>query len=366
MVCVLNICCGCKGKNESTSRLEVANTIDMQMKNTIKNINNIVNETVNSVSTQLVNSVSAGISISQGSYNTANLGNMVIGKKAQVDINQMTEVVAQAVAIAKITSDAESLEKLTSEISAALESKASNNNDLQMAMQSLNAIKEIKEKAGGPEGMVDSVMGALKGVMGSGGSSEEKSKVFKNKIGMTVENETLFENNISNIIRNQVSGKITNETFGSIDLDAAAANVINANSISIDDEGVLSLTQKATLESFMQAMLDLKIGSGISSEILNENDTNAISEAMNKNKADAELTSSNESEDIQKDGSAIMDTLNNLNPLNLLKDLGKYGAIIVVVIIILIIGFVFVFMILPKMSKSPKFAPLNVQAPVPS
>ena len=61
----------------------------------------------------------------------------------------------------QIASSQESIDALTTSLINSLQNKASNNTDLNAAMNTLNQIKQITENAGGPEKIVDSITSGL-------------------------------------------------------------------------------------------------------------------------------------------------------------------------------------------------------------
>jgi hypothetical protein len=349
MVCFLGIGdCGSK----TVTKLDITNQVETAITNSNKVINDVVNDTINNVSTELTNNVSSTISIDTGSYNNFTVDTLDV-EASTANIQQTAQTDAQSIAAQQIASNQQSIDDLTNSIISSLQNKVTNNNDLNLAMQTLSQLNNISKNAGGPEHIVDSIMDALQKTL-SGGDSTDDETTFKNLIGVTDINQNDFESSMKNIISTSVSGKITSNTFGNMNLDSSSSNKITVRNLTVKDkdgiEGHFNLSQDASLDSFEQAIISLQLGSGISNKILTDTSISALTDALNATKEEAKNDSNTIVVNKNIQGSAIMDFLNNLNPLNLLKSLGTY-AVIVIVIIIILVAIFFIFFILPHMFK---------------
>jgi hypothetical protein len=359
-MCFLGICCGCG--NKTVTKLDVTNQINSAITNSTKTINDIVNKTITDITTNLINTVSANIHIDTGSSNSFTATDLY-SDGSTINIDQQAKTDAQAIATMQIASDANSLSELTNSIIENLKNKATNNSDLTTAMNTMNQIKTITDNAGGPEQMVDKVFKSLQDTISGGGDSNDQEKTFKNLIGITVNNETLNQNTIEDIISTSIKGKITNNTFGDININNAASNstlVHNVTAIMKDGKSAsINIIQNADLKSFQKTIIDLNLGSSLANKILTNTDTSSLTDALNKTAEKVKDDSTTVVVDKTKQGSAIMSFLDNLNPLNLLKSFGQYGTIILIVIIVLVCAFIFFIFILPHMSKKSP-APIGI------
>ncbi len=364
-MCFLGICCNCG--NKSVSKVDISNKINEAITNSNKVINDIVNETINSVSTELVNDVSSDITVDVGSYNEEDLGDINVNG-GKFTSTQMAQVDSKSIAMEQIASNQQSITELTNRLITNLQNNVSSDTNLKTAMDTLNQIKQMTENDGGPEKMVDTVFNALQKTIAGGGDSDTQEKNFKNEIGIKVENDNDVENRMKNIISTAINGKISSQTFGNVKIGSAASNKIVARSVNVSIKdgvsGSVDINQEATLDNFTQAIETLNLGSGISNKIIDTDTTKLINDALNKVISDAKLHGINKEDIIDIEKSGIMDFLNNLNPLNLFKNLGLYGTIIIVVIIIAVIGFVFLVFVLPKISHKgvalpPPYTPVS-------
>ena len=351
-MCFLGICCDCGSK--TVTKLDITNQISTAITNSNKVINDVVNETINTITTNLVNQVSATINIDTGSYNSFTAGDIDV-EGGSFDVNQQAKTDAKSIAMMQIASNQQSIDALTSNIISSLQNKVTNNNDLNLAMNTLNSINDISKNAGGPEQMVNSVMSGLQKTIAGGGDSTEQDKNFKNTIGVQDVNNEDFESTMKNIVQTAVSGTITSQTFGNINIDNAASNTTVVRNVTIKDnngiEAHYNINQDATLDSFTNAILSLQLGSGISNKIVDSTSISALTDALNTSAEQAKNDSTAVVVNKTEQDSAIMSFLNNLNPLNLIKSFGQYGIIILIVIIILGAAFLFFIFILPHIGK---------------
>lgn len=359
-MCFLGICCSCG--NKTITKLDITNKIQTAITDSNKIINDVLNQTINDVSTELINNVSSSINIDTGSYNSFTAQDIDVSGST-FDVNQLSKTDAQNIAMNQIASDQQSIDDLTNNIIAKLQDKATSNTDLNTAMNTLDQIKQITDTAGGPEEIVNNIASALQNTISGGGDSKDDEKNFMNSIGITVDHTNEFKNNINTIVQTSVSGKITSNTFGNVNIGNASSNTTVVRNVTITQKngipGHVNITQDATLESFTKAIMSLQLGSGISNKILGDYKMDQLTDALNTTKEAVKNdgTAIVVDKTIQK--SAIMDFLNNLNPLNLLKSFGVYGTIIIVVIVILVALFVFVFIIPHLFKKSSTTATIK-------
>jgi hypothetical protein len=357
-MCFLGICCGCGRK--SITKLEVTNIINTTIKTANTTINNIVNQTINEVSTELINNVSSSIIVDTNAYNKLDLSGLIL-TGGTFDVNQQAKVDSQSIAMNNIASSQQSMDQLTTNLMNSLQQKAQTDTQLQAAMTQLNQINDMTKNAGGPEKVVDSVMGALKDTISGGGDKKEDEKTFLSKIGISADTENTMKNSISNMIKNSVSGKITSNTFGSVKIGTAGGNTASIRNVTANG-AIVNINQNATLYNFTKAISDLKIGSGISNQILNTTTSETMTDILNKQATD--LKSKNDTTAVKLDDqeSGLTDLLKSLNPFSFLDSLGNKVKTIIIIVIVVFAGLLFMFFGLPHIIKLFKKSPAPVTA----
>ncbi len=363
MVCVNLLVAKVGCSHTTVSKLQVTNAINTMINNSNQVINNIVNKTINDVSTELVNNVSSSINVDTNSYNNLDLSDVILNG-GTFNVNQQAIVDAQSIAMNNIASSQQSMDQLTSSLMNALQNKAQTDSQLQTAMTQLNKINDITKDAGGPEHVVDSVMNSLNSVA-SGESSSENDKIFNSIMNINTNTQNLTQNTIDNIVKNSVSGKITSNTFGSVKIGSSAGNTATIRSVTVNGTPV-NINQNATLKNFTKAITDLKIGTGISNQILNTSSVEEMTDELNKQAETLKSTNDTTDVTLKDQESGLTDLLKSLNPLTFLSSLGNKVVIVIIVIVVVIAGLLFLFFGLPLVMKMFKKSPLPAQVPAPN
>ena len=296
---------------------EIANTI----KTTTKNITNIVNKTTNNVTTEMVQSSAASIITKAGGFNKIKIKNMV-AKGSNISLEQQATIQAENDAIIKIVQSADSMQDMANKIASGVDNAIKNDAAAQASLKQAAALSEATKKAGGPEALVDSVMGTankLIGALNIGGSNSDRNineTEIKQKIVNDIENTTINENNISNEVVTNIKNSMTMAAEAKCNMDTTGGNEMDIENImaAIQDGERANITvkQSVSLKAFNKCFIDLNMGSKIVNSIAGEAATFNKSDTQNKasTKSAAEQEAAIKVESITESG--ITSIANNL------------------------------------------------------
>jgi hypothetical protein len=346
----MSLCIGSIGINcnsHKTTEIDVTNALSSAISTANNNINNLINQTISDISSTMVNNNTSKIDIDTNASNYTQLNDITASGGGTIDITQMAKNDATSIAITQIASNQESLNDLSQSTINSINASQQNSAQLQASLSQLVQISQMKDNAGGPEGMVKNITDGMNAFANSEKSSDDIQR-YNNKIGINVNSSNLDQNSISNLLSNTIKNKLTTNNLASCRLSASASNDFVARNIYLTDGTSFHLDQEATLESFNKCLAKLDIGTALTNQVLQSAGTTVTVDQLNKIAADLKAAQDAKNENIDKQGSAIMDSLNNLvnkgvdllkslNPLNALKNL----ALILVVIVVGLIALLF-------------------------
>ncbi len=356
--CIGSVGINC-GKNEKVSKLTVTNELSSAITNSNTVINEVVNSTISKVSTEMVQKNGSDIQIDVNATNQISLGDISVTDGSEFDISQRVKNDTTALAISDIVSKQASLTEMTQSLMNDLQNKASNDTKLNAALDQMVQIAEIKKNAGGPEGMVSKVTDAFNSFLDSP-KSERDEQTYNNKIGVSISNSNYSKNDLKNYLENSISQKLTVDNLAKCRLSTASGNVLEARNVVLKNGSKVAINQDATLNAFQQCIMKMDIGNDLTNKLLQTSDFKSMVENLNKNAAELQASQDAKNTKENTQDSAIMksvdnavnkaaDVLNNLNPLNALKDIGKYIAIAVIALVVGLIGLFVVFPMISKM-----------------
>lgn len=305
------------GNSESQDTLKesITTSINNEINNLTNNITRIMTKTVNDTTMTMINKSATMMSATTGGTNTVTGDEYTAtGAGSVIDLNQSLNVEAVVKASIDLISDNTAMAKLGTQLANDLKSSTVNDNALSSAMQAVNAIIDAQERAGGPEALVSDVMKSITdmGTQFSNQGDSEKETSISNIIKSKISNTTINQNDINNVVENKINQGIENIKNQTCELKTNADNLINVARMTAAQGGTISINQSAEVKAALDCVLKAIDLNGITTEILNTMQTSAANEAENKNKADSSLSADTQKVTEKKEGSAIMDTIDNL------------------------------------------------------
>ena len=282
------------GQNNSSVTVvkkNIENEISNNIKTTTKNITNIVNKTTNNVSTEMAQSAAASIITKAGGFNKIKIKNMV-AKGSNISLEQQATIQAENDAIIKIVMSADSMQDMANKIASGVDNAIKNDAAAQASLKQAAALSEATKKAGGPEALVDSIMGTankLIGALNIGGSNSDRNineTEIKQKIINDIENTTINENNISNEVVTNIMNSMKMAAEAKCNMDTTGGNEMDIENImaAIQDGERANITvkQSVSLKAFNKCFIDLNMGSKIVNSLAGEASTFNKSDTSNK------------------------------------------------------------------------------------
>ena len=316
-------------KSEQQIRQEVLNEINLTIVNVNKQLNSLVNTTMTDIVTNISQSASAEININTSGGNDLDLSNTSIKGS---NFSQKSKSKIENNAIIKIMTDNSALTDMISKINNDLSQKVTTNNNLQNSLGTLQKLSSNTTNAGGPEGMVKTVLDTINKLLSFGNSDSSNIEMqVRNQIRFDVVNDTTTRNMLNKNMTNAIETTMKQMAKG-----ACNFNTENINRVLIEDATVnkFNLKQDVSLTAFNNCLIDLNLSNKIINQIVN-NDINknvVFSDAATKQKTDIESENINTKSVENK--SAIMETIMNifnkiLNPTTMMIIVGALIAVIV-------------------------------------
>ena len=310
------------GQNNTSTYIEkeISQEIGMIVNNSTKTISNIMNETVSKVSTKLVQESAAAINQNMDIKNILeNEGGIsAVGKGSVIDISQQAKAVAEGQAIANIVSNNTALAELANKAASEMLQKAGTENKLQQEAQQLAAIQEKSKDSGGPEKMIASLTGmvtdSLKALTGGGSnaSSTDISRI-RSKVKTELNNSTLQESTLSNILKSTVENSFSQSTSADCkQMMNASNNLKNKGGIQAADGGVVRLAQSLTVTNLNKCIMSMAMGNSVASKLGVEVSQYSKQETDNKTTGSQVAEQSAKMETIKENTSSIMNSFDNL------------------------------------------------------
>jgi len=287
------------GQNNSSSttvKKEIENEISTAISNTTKNITNIVNTTTNNVSTEMAQSAAADIRVKSSGNNKAKIANLV-ARGSTVNIEQQAIVQSENDAIIKIVQSADSMQEMANKIAAGVNNAVQNDSAAAASMKQAAALNEATKNAGGPEALVDSIMGSVNKMVGAlnvGGSTSDNSTnetKIKQKIKTDINNTTINENNIANAVTTNIKNSMAMAAEAKCNMDTTGGNDLDIGNIlaAIQDgqRSNVTVKQSVSMKAFNKCFIDLNMGSKIVNAISGQAAVFNKSDTSNKNKSES-------------------------------------------------------------------------------
>lgn len=334
------------GKTESEIRTTIQNEISVEIKQRTENINKVVNESTTKVSTNMVQEMAAQIKQSTTASNTIVSKNLVATGGAKINLEQQAQVEAENKAIIQIVMSAESMQSLGNQIIADVTNKVKTDQAAQQSMEALAKIGEATKKAGGPEGMLDSLTGMVKDMTKSltgGSSSEKQTTEIRNAVKSKFESETINSNDIRNSITTEITNSMKQATEAKCDLNTSASNILDVENIIAKDAGSeINVKQDVSIKAFNDCFINLNMGSKIANNLTNGLGAKTMSDTTTSQTAKQEMKTESEIAKTTVQESAIMSSVDNLVN-NVGGLLGSWIYIVggIILLVVLVVGYLF-------------------------
>ena len=334
------------GSDTTVVRNTVKNKINIEIENVSKSLTSIVNETSNKVVNEMTQKMSAAIKQKTGGANTIAADSLVaVGEGSSVDIDQQAEVEAKNQALIQILQSGEAMNELANQMISKFNEKIDQDAAAKASMDTVNSLKEKEKKGGGPEGLVDSVVGMVKDVTKSltGGSSSSINETsIENEIRQKMRQESVVENYVKNSVANEIRTTINQETAATCEFDTNATNIINVKDILAAQGAKIKVKQRVSVKAFNDCIIKLDIGAKAVSalvtryDVLGETDRKQVAKTESALKSESAISK----ETIQE--SAIMSSVDNI--VNKVGGIfGSFTMIIGIVILVAVGGVIYLF-----------------------
>lgn len=225
------------GQNSKELRQTIKNKIDIELNQTATNINKIVNNSLSETITNITQTAYSEVKQSTIGANTFKGGDIIItGSRNKNNISQDTTVTSTNNALMQIIQDATAMQKMANDLAQQINSNVKQDTATENSLTTMAKLQEYSLKAGGPEGMLDSVVGLVQGVMNSLTGTKTSSTVdidIENAVRQKLNVSTTNENNVSTSITTSVTNNINQNTFASCGLIAKSTSSIDQGNINI-------------------------------------------------------------------------------------------------------------------------------------
>jgi hypothetical protein len=331
------------GKTSKETRTIVQNEIQIEIENCTENINKIVNETTKNVTTEILNKNASKIEATAAAENLLTIkGDLNIsGKGSSFKAKQEARATALQDAAIKLVSDTTQLAQLGTQLSQDVANKLQNDQQAKASLDTLANISELQKSAGGPEGMVESIMTAIQGLGQSvtGGSSSTKTiNEVKNTIKQKFFTKTVNNNEIVNKTNDFVKSSISNVNESSCKINVNASNklALEAN-VNIKDGGEFAPEQISEVSQTQKCVITAINATKLTQELVGKVDATSTGETYNAYKADTQAKTASEMKNEK-----IQDSIFSL--ASIFGSMGSpgIGSVIVSIVFLIVIG-VFVY-----------------------
>lgn len=334
------------GSDETVVRNTVKNKINIEIENVTKSLTSVINETSNEVVNEMTQKIAASIKQKTSASNTLAADSLVaVGAGSSVNIEQQAEVEAKNQALIQIMQSGDAMNDLANNMISKFNEKIDQDAAAKASMNTVNALKEKETKGGGPEGLVDSVVGMVKDVTKSltgGSSSSTTETTIENEVRQKLKQESITENYVKNSVANKIKTSINQDTAATCEFDTNATNTINVKDILAAGGGNINVKQKVSVKAFNDCVVKLDIGAKAVSALVTRYDVLGETDKKQVAKAEGELKSEStiSKETIQE--SAIMSSVDNL--VNKVGSIfGNMTLMIGLVVVIAVGGIIYLF-----------------------
>jgi hypothetical protein len=331
---------GSSQSTQSVTKTDIENSINQKVKNLNTQISDVMNQSITNVSTEMITKNANTIRQSTSGNNQFTMdGDIVIGGKGKVAINQKVDVQSTNLAVINLVQNSKMLSEMASQTSSDIMNKIGNDNAMKAALAASTAISNKKSEEGGVAAMADSVMKAMPGA--SSNSSDYTETKIANKLNIDMTNTNFNENKIRAIVENNLSTSVKNINAQECKIDTNVENVMRLKGIKVSDDGQLQLNQIANVKAFNECVIKTFNTSEMANQISNVQAIKTVSIAENKNAASAELTAKTKVENENSKTDAFAGMFRGLFGGLFGGSFGSLGSLGPIIIIAVICGLLF-------------------------
>ena len=332
---------GSSQSTQSVTKTSIENDINQKVKNLNTQISDVMNQSVTNVSTEMITKNASTIRQSTSGNNQFTMdGDIVIGGKGKVAINQKVDVQSTNLAVINLVQSSKMLSEMASQTSSDIMNKIGNDNAMKAALAASTAISNKKSEEGGVAAMADSVMKAMPGA--SSNSSDYTETKIANKLNIDMTNTNFNENKIRAIVENNLSTSVKNINAQECKMDTHAENVMRLKGIKVSDDGQLQLNQIANVKAFNECVIKTFNTAEMANQISNVQAIKTVSIAENKNAASAELKAETKVENVNSKTDAFAGMFSGLLGGSFGGSMGgSMGSLGPIIIIAVICGLLF-------------------------
>jgi len=323
---------GSSQSTQSVTKTDIENSINQKVKNLNTQISDVMNQSITNVSTEMITKNANTIRQSTSGNNQFTMdGDIVIGGKGKVAINQKVDVQSTNLAVINLVQNSKMLSEMASQTSSDIMNKIGNDNAMKAALAASTAISNKKSEEGGVAAMADSVMKAMPGA--SSNSSDYTETKIANKLNIDMTNTNFNENKIRAIVENNLNTSVQNINAQECKIDTNVENVMRLKGIKVSDDGQLQLNQIANVKAFNECIIKTFNTSEMANQISNVQAIKTVSTAENKNAASAELTAKTKVENENSKTDAFAGMFRGLFGGLFGGSFGSLGPIIIIAVI---------------------------------
>ena len=336
---------GDKDKTELTQKVRNALTTDLT--NEVQNMNNILLKNIVDITNEIVNKAVAEISQKAVSANRVRFDSLIMSGNSELDIKQISDLSWQAKASQEIVMDTNVRNDLQTKIINDVINNTLNQNETLAKLNALNDILNRKTDEGGEHtltGMVDKITRMFK----SGSLTEKKvNQIIENELNIMINNKTINQTQIQNIIESKVKTIIENITEASCNQLMTTVNEFIVDKIIMSDNAKFTVGQTALLNAVSLCINTATNNVDIANAIIQSNDNFLENKTTNENKVTSEM-------DVKNTLSAIDEKTSVIN--------GLWKALASLVTLAIIAAAIGAFIFLKKGGKIPQFSRMRMNA----
>ncbi len=232
--------------NKDTIKKSIENTVENYVKQTNRNMFNILNESTMNISSEIINTQKSELQQQQAAGNNIDIGFIDLRNGSVIVSDQVSEVSLYSTALINVMNDNELSASMTQQIINDITQKITKNADLQNDLKAVNNIEKQKISQGEINTLIDKIAGDLK--------STDDETTIKNKIMTSIEQIDDTEISLTDIVNNYVKTKIDNNSINNCLSKTSSYNNANLKNLVVDASAVY-LTQSTLENNFYSCFL---------------------------------------------------------------------------------------------------------------
>jgi hypothetical protein len=305
---------GANNSKQSITETQITNEIQIMINNETQNINNILNQTITDTTSNVVIENATKLQISTAGNNNVNVdGDIRATDDGVIDINQLIDIDTINKATAQIVNDVSQISDLSAKIATQLQNKTTNDNSVEGSLAAVASLTKTVTNAGGPEGMLKSVMDTVSKMGEFNNKSKDETKtMIMNKMNIQISNKVLNQNDIKNIIQNHSTSNINQQNLQQCKVNVTAANNVVAKNIIAEGRGKVKISQSAVVKALNECILKAANTTELVNKLVAGAQVATSADTANTNKTTTAMDTKTTLVDTVENKSAIMDTIKSL------------------------------------------------------